>query len=135
MLAAVSPPSQPPAIDVHAHVAVPAADALLEGQPGLAQQRAIDAATLGQASLQLNLRQIAEIGPKLVDLELRLAAMDAARVDVQAVSATPVPHSWADCELATRCTAAVAPVSVVQHTGRGPRPAPPGKTGAYSRRS
>jgi predicted TIM-barrel fold metal-dependent hydrolase len=94
-------------IDVHAHVAVPAADALLEGQPGLARQRSIDAVTLGPASLQLNLQQIAEIGPKLVDLDLRLAAMDAARVDVQAVSATPVPHLWADAELATRYTAAV----------------------------
>src|SRR5919205_1310076 len=96
-----------PAIDVHAHVAVPSADALLEGQPGLTRQRGIDAATLGPASLQLNLQQIAEIGPKLVDLDLRLAAMDAARVDVQAVSATPVPHLWADLDLATRHTAAV----------------------------
>lgn len=96
-----------PAIDVHAHLAVPAADALLEGQPGLARQRGIDAATLGPASLQLNLQQIGEIGPKLTDLDLRLAAMDAARVDVQAVSATPVPHSWTDRDLATRYTAAV----------------------------
>jgi predicted TIM-barrel fold metal-dependent hydrolase len=96
-----------PAIDVHAHVAVPAADALLEGRPGLARQRGIDAATLGPASLALNLRQLAEIGPKLTDLDLRLAAMDAARVDVQAVSATPVPHAWTDRELAARYTAAV----------------------------
>ena len=96
-----------PAIDVHAHVAVPNSDAMLEGQPGLAQQRATDAGTLGSASLQLNLQQIAGIGPKLVDLDLRLAAMDAARVDVQAVSATPVPHLWADRELAGRYTASV----------------------------
>jgi len=105
MLTGVSLPRHVPAIDVHAHVAVPTADALLEG-PGLAQQRQVDAASLGQASLQLNLRQIAEIGPKLVDLDLRLAAMDAARVDVQAVSAAPVPHLWADRDLATRYTAA-----------------------------
>ena len=101
------PPPPPPAIDVHAHLAVPSADALLEGQPGLARQRGIDAATLGPASLQLNLQQITEIGPKLVDLDLRLAAMDAARVDVQAVSATPVPHAWADLDLAGRYTASV----------------------------
>lgn len=99
--------SSVPAIDVHAHVAVPAADALLEGQPGLDRQRGVDAATLGPASLQLNLQQIAEIGPKLADLDLRLAAMDAARIDVQAVSATPIPHSWADVDLATRYTATV----------------------------
>ncbi|WP_216870454.1 amidohydrolase family protein [Modestobacter excelsi] len=101
----MSAPSRPPAIDVHAHVAVPSADALLEG-PGLDQQRRVDAASLGRESLQLNLRQIAEIGPKLVDLDLRLTAMDAARVDVQAVSASPVPHLWTDRELATRYTAA-----------------------------
>jgi predicted TIM-barrel fold metal-dependent hydrolase len=95
-----------PAVDVHAHVAVPAVDALIEGRAGLAEQRRIDAATLGPASLAVNQRQIAEIGPKLVDLDLRLAAMDAARVDVQAVSAVPLPHAWADLELATRIVAA-----------------------------
>jgi predicted TIM-barrel fold metal-dependent hydrolase len=95
-----------PAIDVHAHVAVPEVDALIEGQPGLAHQRRIDALTLGPASLQVNIQQIAEIGPKLVDLDLRLAAMDAARVDVQAVSAVPLPHAWADRELAARIVAA-----------------------------
>jgi predicted TIM-barrel fold metal-dependent hydrolase len=105
MLAGVSAPSHAPVIDVHAHVAVPSADALLDG-PGLAQQRQVDAASLGPASLQLNLQQIAAIGPKLVDLDLRLAAMDAARVDVQAVSASPVPHLWTDRELASRYTAA-----------------------------
>jgi predicted TIM-barrel fold metal-dependent hydrolase len=82
-----------PAIDVHAHVAVSAADALLEGQPALARQREVDAATPGPASVRLNIEQIAEIGPRLVDLDLRLAAMDAARVDVQAVSVTPVGAS------------------------------------------
>src|SRR3712207_4930067 len=94
--------SPAPAIDVHAHVGVPAVDALIDGQPGLLQQRAVDAATLGPTSLQVNLQQIAEIGPKLVDLGLRLAAMDAARVDVQAVSAVPLPHAWADRSLAAR---------------------------------
>ncbi len=105
MLAAVSPPSHVPAIDVHAHVAVPAVDALLEGQPGLAQQRAVDAATLGPESLAYNLRHIAELAPRLTDPDLRLAAMDAARVDVQAVSATPLPHAWADRDLAERIVA------------------------------
>lgn len=80
-----------PTVDVHAHAGVPAVDALIEGQPGLVRQREIDAATLGRASLAVNLKQIAELGPKLVDLELRLAAMDAARVQVQAVSAVPLP--------------------------------------------
>ncbi|ONH23621.1 amidohydrolase family protein [Pseudofrankia asymbiotica] len=91
-----------PSIDVHAHVAVPAVDALIEGQPGLARQRQLDAASLGLSSLQVNLRHIGELGPKLTDPDLRLAAMDAARVDIQAVSAVPLPHAWADQDLAAR---------------------------------
>jgi predicted TIM-barrel fold metal-dependent hydrolase len=93
-------------VDVHAHLAVPAADALLEGEPGLLQQRQIDAATQGPSSLKVNLQQLSTIGPKLVDLDLRLTAMDAARVDVQAVSPLPLPHAWADRDLATRLIAA-----------------------------
>lgn len=94
-----------PTVDVHAHVGVPAVDALINGQAGLAEQRRIDAATLGPASLQLNLKQMTEIGPKLLDLDRRLTAMDAARVDVQAVSAVPLPHAWADRDLAGRIVA------------------------------
>jgi aminocarboxymuconate-semialdehyde decarboxylase len=93
-------------IDVHAHVALPDADALLDGQPGLAEQRSTDAATLGPASMAYNLTQLAELGPRLVDLDLRLAAMDAARVDVQAVSPMPAPAFWADRELAARVVTA-----------------------------
>ncbi|MBG0566963.1 amidohydrolase [Actinoplanes sp. NEAU-A11] len=94
-----------PAIDVHAHLAIPAVDALIVGLPGLAQQRHLDAAALGPASLAVNVRQIAALGPRLTDLGIRLAAMDAARVDVQAVSAVPLPHAWADRELAARVVA------------------------------
>ncbi|MCM3883337.1 amidohydrolase family protein [Frankia sp. R82] len=95
-----------PAIDVHAHVAVPEVDAFLEDQPGLARQRQVDAATLGPTSLRLNLQQMGDIGTKLTDLDLRLGAMDAARVDIQAVSAVPLPHAWADRDLAARIVAA-----------------------------
>ena len=98
-------PQSVPTIDVHAHVAVPAVDALIDGQPGLGRQRATDAATLGPESLAYNMRHIAELAPRLTDPDLRVAAMDAARVDVQAVSATPLPHSWADRELAARIVA------------------------------
>ncbi|MCK9922330.1 amidohydrolase [Frankia sp. AgPm24] len=95
-----------PAIDVHAHVAVPEVDALVEDQPGLARQRQVDAATLGPSSLRLNLQQMGDIATKLTDLEPRLSAMDAARVDIQAVSAVPLPHAWADRDLAARIVAA-----------------------------
>lgn len=92
-------------VDVHAHVGLPAVDALVEGHPGLARQRQVDAAALGPASSAVNRRQLAELGPELVEVDRRLAAMDAARVDVQAVSPVPLPHLWADRELASRIVA------------------------------
>lgn len=95
-----------PTVDVHAHVAVPAADALLENQPGLAAQRQADAAALGPRSHQYNLRQIAELGAKLGDLDVRLAAMDRARVDIQVVTATPITYPWTGRQLAARMAAA-----------------------------
>lgn len=94
--------SAAPAIDMHAHVALPHVDALMSDRAGLAEQRRVDAASLGPASLAYNATQLAELGPRLVDLDLRLAAMDAARVDVQAVSPMPAPAFWADRELAAR---------------------------------
>ncbi|WUI61719.1 amidohydrolase [Actinomycetospora sp. NBC_00405] len=54
----------------------------------------------------MNHAQIAEIGPLLTDLDLRLAAMDRAGVDIQAVSPMPLPHAWADRDLAGRIVAA-----------------------------
>jgi predicted TIM-barrel fold metal-dependent hydrolase len=95
-----------PAVDVHAHLAVPAVNALIADQPGLREQQQVDAAALGPASAALNQAQIAEIGPLLTRLDLRLAAMDRAGVDVQAVSPMPLPHAWADRDLARRIVAA-----------------------------
>ncbi|GII22785.1 amidohydrolase family protein [Planosporangium mesophilum] len=97
--------STPPTVDLHAHVGLPEVDALLADQPGLAEQRRTEAATLGPASLAYNIRQLADLGPRLTDLDLRLAAMDAARVDVQAVSPPPVTFAWAARELSARVVA------------------------------
>jgi len=89
-------------VDVHTHVGLPAVDALLDGHSGLAAQRQADGASLGPASLTYNLRQFAELGPRLTNLDTRLQAMDDARVDVQAVSPSPAPIAWTDRELAVR---------------------------------
>ncbi|MQA11857.1 MAG: amidohydrolase family protein [Pseudonocardiaceae bacterium] len=40
----------------------------------------------------------------MTDVGVRLAAMDAAGVDVQVVTAVPIPHFWADAALAERIT-------------------------------
>jgi len=80
-----------PAVDVHAHMAVPAVEALLADEPGHAEQQRIDAATAGEASTTYNRVHFGQVIPRLTDLDMRLAAMDKAGVGMQAVA--PVP--WA----------------------------------------
>ena len=91
-----------PAVDVHAHVAVPAVEALIAGEPGYAEQQRTDAATLGDASIAYNRAHFGELIPRLTDLDLRLAAMDKGGVDIQAVSPMPGSHAWAGTALAER---------------------------------
>ncbi|SFP67477.1 Amidohydrolase [Actinomadura madurae] len=94
-----------PSSDVHAHLAVPAVDELIADEPGLARRRQADAATLGPAALAYSQAHIADLAPRLTDLDLRLEAMDRAKVDIQAVTAVPLLHLWADQRLATRIVA------------------------------
>ena len=94
-----------PAVDVHAHVAVPAVEALIAGEPGYAEQQRTDAATLGEASVAYNRARFGSVIPRLVDLDPRLAAMDTAGVDIQAVSPMPGTHAWAERGLAERIVA------------------------------
>ena len=99
--------TQRPRIDVHAHAAVPAAMRLTEGHVGAEEARRRDEAAQGEASALINREQIASVMPLLLDLDLRLAAMDRMRVDIQLVSPTPVHyHDWAEPELAERFTRA-----------------------------
>ena len=95
-----------PAVDVHAHVAVPAVEALCAGQPGYAEQQRTDAATLGEASIAYNRAHFGAVIPRLTDLDVRLAAMDKAGVDIQVVSPVPGSHAWAGRDLADRIVAA-----------------------------
>jgi predicted TIM-barrel fold metal-dependent hydrolase len=94
-----------PAVDVHAHVAVPAVEALLADEPGYAEQQRVDAATLGEAAVAYNRAHFGPTVPRLLDLDVRLAAMDKAGVDIQAVSPMPGSHPWARPELAARVVA------------------------------
>ena len=91
-----------PAVDVHAHVAVPAAEALIAGEPGYAEQQRADAATLGEASIAYNRAHFGSVMPRLLDLDVRLAAMDKGGVDIQAVSPMPGSYAWAGTALADR---------------------------------
>jgi predicted TIM-barrel fold metal-dependent hydrolase len=94
-----------PTVDVHAHMAVPAVEALLADEPGHAEQQRADAATAGEASTAYNRAHLAQIIPRLTDLDVRLAAMDKAGVDMQAVAPVPQSYAWAGRALAERIVA------------------------------
>lgn len=87
-------------IDMHTHAIIPAADAVLAGQPGLMQQQQRDARWFGEAAGVVNRSQLSRLGPLLTDVERRLAAMDEARVDIQLVAPMPLYHPWADEDMA-----------------------------------
>jgi aminocarboxymuconate-semialdehyde decarboxylase len=91
-----------PTVDVHAHVDVEAVAALVEGHPGLEQERAAQLATFGLESIRRNVElATGPYRPMLDDVAVRLAHMDAGGVDVQAVSVIPtLYHYWADRGLA-----------------------------------
>ncbi|MCL6671870.1 MULTISPECIES: amidohydrolase family protein [Streptomyces] len=103
-----------PTVDVHAHLLLPDVEALVEGLPGLAEAKALDARRNGPAALAVNGPMVRERVPLLLDLTARLAAMDAQGVDVQLVSPSPSHyHYWTDeetaeklCRLANEATAA-----------------------------
>ncbi|MEU4986460.1 amidohydrolase family protein [Streptomyces sp. NPDC021969] len=103
-----------PTVDVHAHVLLPEVEALVEGERGLAEARALDARRNGPAALAVSGPMVRGRLPRLTDATVRLAAMDAQGVDVQLVSPSPSHyHYWADgaiaekvCRLANEATAA-----------------------------
>ncbi|MEU3526377.1 amidohydrolase family protein [Streptomyces sp. NPDC038707] len=102
-----------PTVDVHAHVLLPRIEALVEGRPGLAEARALDARRNGPAASAVSGPMVRERLPRLTDPAVRLAAMDAQGVDVQLVSPSPSHyHYWAGedtaqevCRLANEATA------------------------------
>jgi aminocarboxymuconate-semialdehyde decarboxylase len=93
--------SATPVVDVHAHVILGAVEAAVAGDPRLEAHKALDLVRNGAESTAVSGRMVAERIPLLTGLEPRLAAMDAAGVDVQLVSPSPSQyHYWADPVLA-----------------------------------
>jgi aminocarboxymuconate-semialdehyde decarboxylase len=89
-------------VDVHAHLLVPRAEALVADEPGLAAARTSEAEALGEESANINRDQAARLGRALTDPAARLSAMDDAGIDVQLVSPMPTHHYWAGQRLAAR---------------------------------
>ncbi|MER5185032.1 amidohydrolase family protein [Streptomyces sp. NPDC002896] len=95
--------SSAPTIDVHAHLLLPEVEEAVAGQAGLAEARTLDARRNGPAALAVNGPMVGERVPRLTDVAVRLAAMEAAGVDVQLVSPSPGHyHYWAEPQLAER---------------------------------
>ncbi|MFD3373973.1 MULTISPECIES: amidohydrolase family protein [unclassified Streptomyces] len=103
-----------PTIDVHAHLLLPEVEEAVAGRPGLVEAQRLDARRNGSAALSVNGPMVGARVPRLTDVSARLAAMDAAGVDVQLVSPSPGHyHYWAEsrlaeqvCQLANEGTAA-----------------------------
>jgi aminocarboxymuconate-semialdehyde decarboxylase len=107
-------------VDVHAHLLLPEVEALVEGAPGLAGARALDARRNGPAALAVSGPMVRERIPQLTDPAVRLAAMDAQGVDVQLVSPSPSHyHYWADEETAEKVYR-LANEATAAHCSAGP---------------
>jgi aminocarboxymuconate-semialdehyde decarboxylase len=96
-------------IDVHAHTLVPEVFPLVTGQPGFRDEQAQQLRTFGPESVERNAKLAAdEYAPLLTDMSSRVIAMDAAGIDMQAVSVIPTQyHYWADRGLAGEIVSAV----------------------------
>ncbi|MFE0903266.1 amidohydrolase family protein [Streptomyces rochei] len=87
----------PPTVDVHAHVLLPDVESLVAGLPGHAEAKEVDARRNGPAALAVNGPMVRARVPRMTDVALRLASMDAQGIDVQLVSPSPSHyHYWAD---------------------------------------
>ncbi|WNV85279.1 amidohydrolase family protein [Umezawaea sp. Da 62-37] len=122
-----APEGRGPVVDVHAHVIVPEVEAVVAGQPGLAEHRALDLRRNGPESAAISGRMVGDRIARLTTVEPRLADMDAAGVDVQVLSPSPSHyHYWTDRDLAmtvarsaNRGVAAVVAEEPTRFTGLG----------------
>jgi len=118
----VTPPdaSDVPTVDVHAHVLLPQVDEAVAGHPGLAAARDLDARRNGPEALAVSGPMVRDRISLLTDVKARLAAMDAAGVDVQLVSPSPSHyHYWADEDLA-RTVWELANTGTAAHVAEAP---------------
>jgi aminocarboxymuconate-semialdehyde decarboxylase len=94
--------------DLHAHCLLPGVRPLVADAPGLAEENRRHAEAMGAESTAYNATVVADWVPGLADLDVRLAAMDRMRLDVQVVSPSPSEyHYWAGREAAADIVAAV----------------------------
>ncbi len=85
-------------IDIHCHLAIPAADGMMRPHQNPA---AISINSFSSpASDEVNRRQFAQMGKKLASIDEHIADMDATGVDIQAISPSPGQYYyWAEPDL------------------------------------
>lgn len=89
-------------IDLHCHVVVPQIEALIGDHPEKIAEMEQLSAGMGAASTEHNNKvMLPSAGPRLVNLDMRLADMESMGVDIQVISPSPTQYYyWADTELA-----------------------------------
>ncbi|MCZ6890046.1 MAG: amidohydrolase family protein [Gammaproteobacteria bacterium] len=89
-------------VDIHAHMLVPAVEALVAERPERAAALRETTEASGSQSAAHNATLFRDVYlPKLTDVGTRLASMDAQGVDMQALSISPTQYYyWADVDLA-----------------------------------
>lgn len=95
---------RPLTIDMHCHVVVPQVEALIGNHHEKIAEMAQLSAGMGPASVEHNNKvMLPSAGPRLVNLDMRLADMESMGVDVQVISPSPTQYYyWADPDLAER---------------------------------
>jgi aminocarboxymuconate-semialdehyde decarboxylase len=89
-------------VDLHGHMLVPAVERLVADRPEKCAEPEMQLRTMGAPSVEHNARVLGpNVGPKLTNLETRLADLDRMQIDVQVVSPSPTQYYyWADPDLA-----------------------------------
>jgi aminocarboxymuconate-semialdehyde decarboxylase len=98
-----------PTVDMHCHLFVPEAQAIVAGSAGQKADAAASLSTFGAPSLAVNAQQFEILGPKLTRLDARLADMDAMGVDLQVLSVSPTQYFYTvdDVDMARAIATAV----------------------------
>ena len=78
-----------PVVDVHAHVIVPDIESAVAGMPGADAQRALDFRRNGAESAAVSGKMFGARVPQLTQIDVRLADMDRAGIDIQVLSVSP----------------------------------------------
>ncbi|HET9173092.1 MAG TPA: amidohydrolase family protein [Actinospica sp.] len=107
------------AIDVHGHLLVPEANALVAGHPRESADAAAERLAFSAHSIETNQAQIKRVLPQLTDVSQRLADLAAAEVTHQVVGPMPMHRYWAEPALAKALTRTVNE-SVTAHCAQAP---------------